>query len=444
MMTITRRGILRGVAAGVGATVALPLLDCMLNVNGTALASGAPLPLRFGTWFWGCGMNPSRWNPTAIGANYEITPELKPIESIRSQISVLSKFDVLLDGKSNFVHSSGNLGIRTGQAPAQADQNELPTIDVLVADAVGTSTRFRSLELTASGNPRHSYSRRSTSVVNPSEGSPVAFYTRLFGPDFQDPNAADFKPDPAVMLRRSVLSSVSDDRARLVSEVGATDRARLDEYFTSVRQLEQQLELQLQKPPPAQACAIPQKPGDAPVGQDIEVSTTNHRVLAELLVMALACNQTKVFNMVFSDSASSLTKAGTDKTHHTLTHEELADPLLAYQPQATWFGMRSLEAWATFVNILAAVREGDGSLLDNSLVLAHSDTSFAKTHDVLGIPIMIAGRAGGRIKTGLHIAGNGEPVTRIGLTIQQVMGVQIDSWGAGAMQTAKPLSDLLI
>jgi len=442
-MTITRRQVLRGTAGGLAASVALPLLDCMLNANGTALASGAPMPLRFGTWFWGCGINPGRWNPKATGADYEITPELKPIERVRAHITVLSKFDVLLDGKPNFVHSSGNLGIRTGQAPAQADQSELPTIDVLISDAVGGATRFRSLELTASGNPRHSYSRRSTSVINPAEGSPVAFYTRLFGPDFKDPNAADFKPDPAIMLRRSVLSSVSDDRARLAATVGAADRARLDEYFTSVRQLEQQLELQLQKPPPAEACVIPKKPGEGPVGQDIEVSTANHKVLAGLLAMALACNQTKVFNMVFSDSASSLTKAGTDKTHHTLTHEELADPQLDYQPQATWFGARSLDAWADFVSILAAVKEGDGTLLDNCLVLAHSDTSFAKTHDVLGIPIMLAGRAGGRIKTGIHVAGNGEPVSRVGLTLQQIMGLPIDRWGMGAMQTAKPVGEIL-
>ncbi len=442
-MTITRRKVLRGMAGGVGATVALPLLDCMLNTNGTALASGAPLPIRFGTWFWGCGMNPDRWNPKATGTAYEITPELKPIEPIRSQISVLSKFDVLLDGKPNFVHTSGNIGIRTGQAPTQADQYDLPTLDVLIADAIGTSSRFRSLEVTATGNPRHSYSRRSTSVVNPSEGSPTAFYARVFGPDFKDPNAADFKPDPAVMLRRSVLSSVSDDRAAIMKQVGAADRARLDEYFTSVRQLEQQLDLALQKPPPAEACMIPKKPGDAPIGQDIEVSIANHKLFAELLAMALACNQTKVFNVVFSDSASSLTKPGTDKTHHTLTHEELLDPQLNYQPQATWFGMRSLEAWATFVGVLASVREGAGTLLDNCLVLAHSDTSFAKTHDVLGIPIMLAGTAGGKIKTGIHIAGNGESVTRVGLTIQQALGLPIDKWGVGAMQTSRPVSELL-
>ena len=442
-MTLTRRRMLRGFAGGLGASVALPFLDCMLNGNGTALASGAPLPQRFGTWFWGCGMNPERWNPNTAGAGYEITPELKPIEPVRPLINVLSKFDVLLDGKPNFVHSSGNLGVRTGQAPGQADQNELPTIDILIADTIGTTTRFRSLELTATGNPRHSYSRRSTSVVNPSEPSPVALYARLFGPDFKDPNAAGFTPDPTVALRHSVLSSVGEDRARVMAEVGAADRARLDEYFTSVRQLEQQLALQLQKPPPAEACEIPGQPAAGPVGQDIAVSTANHKLLAQLLAMALACNQTKVFNMVFSDSASSLTKAGTDMTHHTLTHEELADPQLGYQSQATWFHMQALAAWATFVDVLASIREGDGTLLDNCLVLAHSDTSFAKTHDVLGIPIMLAGRAGGRVKTGLHIVGNGEPVTRIGLTIQQVMNVPVDRWGNGAMQTSKPVGELL-
>jgi hypothetical protein len=131
-------------------------------------------------------------------------------------------------------------------------------------------------------------------------------------------------------------------------------------------------------------------------------------------------------------------------THHSLTHEELIDPQLGYQPQATAFHMQALAAWATFVGVLASLREGDGTLLDNCLVLAHSDTSFAKTHDVLGIPVMLAGRAGGRIKTGLHVAGNGEPVTRIGLTIQQAMGLPVDRWGNGAMQTGKPISELLV
>ena len=91
---------------------------------------------------------------------------------------------------------------------------------------------------------------------------------------------------------------------------------------------------------------------------------------------------------------------------------------------------------------MAAMREGDGTLLDNMMVFAQSDTQFAKTHSVVGIPVMIAGKAGGRVKTGIHIAGNGDPISRIGLTVQQIMGVTIDKWGSQSMLTGKSISEL--
>ena len=166
--------------------------------------------------------------------------------------------------------------------------------------------------------------------------------------------------------------------------------------------------------------------------------------MTQLMIMALACNQTKVFNMVFSDSASSMTKAGTDKTHHTLTHEEAVDPTQGCQPQATWFEMQSIQAWAEFVAAMDAVREGPGTLLDNSLVLAHSDTSFARIHSVVDMPIMLAGRAGGKVKPGLHVAGTGDVVSRVGLTLQQVMGVPVDRWGTGKMETHKAVGEILV
>jgi len=231
---------------------------------------------------------------------------------------------------------------------------------------------------------------------------------------------------------------------RLVQNIGSADRVRLDEYFTSVRQLEQQLALQLQKPPPAEACAIPKKPDDAPVGTEISQAVATHRLTAQLLAMALACNQTRVFNLVFSDSASSLRKAASSTTHHQLTHEEQVDEKLGYQPEATRFVEQSMGAWGEFVRTMAEIREGDGTLLDHMLIMAHSDTQFAKTHSINGIPVMLAGRANGRIKTGLHIDGNGDPISRIGLTVQQIMGVSIDKWGSGAMQTGKPVAEILV
>jgi hypothetical protein len=440
--SIKRRQLLRGMMGGAGVTVALPFLECFLNANGTALASGRPLPVRFGTWNWGCGMNPQRWIPTKIGKDYDLPPELKYIAAIKDQVNVFSGYKAILDGKPNLPHISGMMALRSGQVAAK-ESYDAPTLDVLVGDVIGTDTRFRSLEMAATGNPNHSYSYRNATSKNPAEVSPISLYTRIFGTDFHDPNAADFKPDPKLMLRKSVLSGVSEQRAAFVDQLGAADKARLDEYFTSVRQLEQQLDLQLQKPPPAEACKVPKQPADAPVGTEVGQVLQNHKLMAELLAMALACNQTKVFNMVYSDSASTLRMPGEQMIHHLMTHEEPIDAALGYQPKATYFVERSMEAWATFVSTLAAVREGDGTLLDNCLVFGHSDTEFARIHSISGIPVMMAGKAGGRMKTGIHVNETGEPITRVGFTALQIMGVPLDKWGMGSMQTSKPITEVL-
>ena len=280
--------------------------------------------------------------------------------------------------------------------------------------------------------------------MNPAEVSPVALYTRIFGPDFRDPNAAEFVPDPAVMLRQSVVSAVQEDRSRLERQLGAADRQRLDEYLTSVRQLERQLEVQLSEPPPLAACQVPEAPQEMEVGAEIGSATRNHELMTEVLALALACDQTRVFNMVFSYGASNLHKEGNNTGHHQLTHEEPVDAELGYQPRATFFVDRSMEAWAMFVRKLASIREGDGTLLDNTLVLAHSETSFAKVHDVLGLPIMTAGRAGGRVRTGLHIEGAADPVTRVGLTVQQIMGLRQERWGTQSMETTRAVGELFV
>ncbi|HSB94846.1 MAG TPA: DUF1552 domain-containing protein, partial [Spongiibacteraceae bacterium] len=421
-INLSRRGfVLRGLLGGATVTVGLPLLEFFLDANGKAFAAnvgGGPLPVRFGTWFWGCGMIPSRWVPKTTGTDYDLPPQLAPIAAQRQHINILSGFNADLGARNNQPHISGATALRTGASSDNWQQIAAPTFDVLIADAIGSGTYFRSLELTTDGNPRTSYSYRTGSSMNASTPSAVDLYTKIFGADFHDPNSATFKPDPKIMVRKSVLSSVSEQRKQLQQRVSSGDRARLDQYFTSLREVEQKLALQLQKPPPALACSIPQMPKALPAGadySDVDVRTANHRAMSQLLVMALACNQTRVFNMVFSEAASDLRHAGNTTAYHQSTHEELIDRKIGYQPTVDVFATQSMAAWADFVAALAAVPEGDGSLLDNTLVFAHSDVSMAKNHDVNGIPMMTAGRAGGRIRTGLHIAGNGSPVTRAGL-----------------------------
>jgi hypothetical protein len=440
--TFSRRTVLRGMLGGAAVSVGLPLLDYFLNGNGTALAQGAPLPVRFGTWFWGCGMNPDRWVPTAEGEDYDLPAELEALAAVQEHVSVLSGFNAILDGRPNLPHWTGVMATLTGSVPSVEPEVPAPTLDVLISGRIGTSTRFRSLEVNATGVPGQSYSRASESIVNSSTVSPLELYTRIFGPGFNDPNGGPFVPDPKTVLRQSVLSAVREEAARLENRLGSHDRQRLDQYFTSLRQLENQIEVSL-TPPDLEACRRPRAPAGETLGTELEQAKTTHRLMTELLVFALLCDQTRVFNMLFSWGTSELRKSGAQTAHHQYTHDELVDPVLGYQPEATAFALESMQAWASFVEHLAATPEGDGSLLDNCLVLAHSESSFAKSHQVTLLPVMIAGNAGGRVRSGLHVRGNGEPVTRIGLTIQQIMGLPVSEWGTLSLQVSRPISAIL-
>jgi len=439
---ISRRTVLRGMLGGATVSLGLPLLDCSLNGNGTALAQGGPLPVRFGTWFWGCGMNPDRWAPSAEGANYDLPPELEALAGVQEHVSILSGFNTVLDGRPNLPHWTGVMAMLTGSVPSVEPEVLAPTLDVLISGRVGTATRFRSLEMNATGVPGQSYSRAGTSIINSSTVSPLELYTRVFGPEFFDPSTGPFMPDPKTVLRQSVLSAVRDDAARLETLLGSHDRQRLDQYFTSLRQLENQIAVSL-APPNLDACRKPQAPKGEDVGTELEQAKTTHGLMTDLLVFALLCDQTRVFNMLFSWGTSELRKSGAQTAHHQYTHDELVDPVLGYQPEATSFVLESMEAWTSFVERLAATPEGEGSLLDNCLVLAHSESSFAKSHQVTELPVMIAGAAGGRVRPGIHVRGNGEPVTRIGLTVQQVMGLPVSEWGTGSLQVSRPVSAIL-
>lgn len=440
---ISRRSVLKGLIGGSAVTVGLPFLDLFLNDSGTALASGAPMPLRFGTWFWGLGMDATMFIPNTLGPNYDLPPQIESWAPIKQHVNLFTNFRVITDGKPNLCHFTGLVGLRAGTVPAVRGELPAPSVDVLISDAIGGLTRFRALDCAANGGPRDTYSFRSSDAINPPSISPLELYQKVFGAEFQDPNSANFTPNPNLILRKSVLSGVLEQRSALQKQLGEADRARIDQYFTAVRELENRLALQLQKPPPAPSCKVPQEPGNIPVGVDVELVAERHRLMTDLMVMAVACDQTRVFNMVYSPSFSNLVKKGLDKTHHTITHEEVFDEKLGYQPTSYWFLVRAMESFAYFVKALASVPEGDGTLLDNCLVYAHSDSEFAKIHTIEGIPMMTAGKAGGRLKTGIHVDGKGEAGTRLGYTAQRVMGLNISEWGTGSMRTSREISEIL-
>lgn len=436
--SISRRRLLRGALQGSAVSVGLPLLDLFLNDSGTALADGTALPTCFGTWFWPLGFCYGHWQPEQTGRDYTLPDQLRALRPIQDKINLFSGMEVFLDG-ANGVHYSGPQAIMTGRAVDQRDGFGR-SIDDVLADKLRVRTRFPLLNIGCNGNPNYTWSARSANAMTPAEVSPVALYQRIFGSGFQDPNAAEFTPDPAVMLRKSALSAVKEDRQELLKQAGAADRQRLDEFFTSLRDLEQKLALELEKPEPMAACEV----GDAPAMEGSSLALDDalaaHDLFAGLISHALACGQTRIFSM---NIHRDVVLAGDPTTNHGYTHNEPVDPALGYQPQCYWFANKYMEALRTMVNSLDSIKEGDGTLLDRTLMLVYTDQGDARLHTVKNIPMITAGRAGGAMKTGLHISAPGSSCTRLGLTCQQAMGVQVASWGWGSNRVTEPFSEVL-
>ena len=443
MQGLTRRRALRGMLEGGAITVGLPLLNCFLNGNGTALADGKAMPVRFGMFSWGLGMNKAVFVPKKTGKDFEFPEEIACLAPLRDQINLLTNFSAFRDAAGLVGHVTGWIISRTGAPPA-GNNLTAETWDIKIANQIGRQQRFKTLTATASANARTSYSYEDPNTPNPAEYSPLEFYGRLFGPDFNDPNAKDFRPSPRTMSRKSALSAVMEDMSWLNKRVGAEDKARLEKYFTGLRHLEKQFDQQLTKPEPLAACAPKAGPKETKMNNDSPFVEERNKMMSDLLAMAVACDQTRVINMAYDEMSSNTVKPGYEKPHHTSTHEEPIDEKLGYQPTCSWFTRRSMEGFGYFVKSFADIKEGDGTLLDNMLIVADTDHGDARIHSLEDMPVFTAGRAGGKFKTGLHLDMKGTPMSRIALTAMRTMGIEMQSFGGGTNRTSDAVSDVLV
>src|SRR5450631_1708035 len=252
---LSRRRVMRGMLNGSAVTVALPFLNCFLDGNGMAMADGSPRRVRFAHWFFGNGLTAGQqWWPDKTGALSSITlpKEISPLEAVKDKINIFSHLDVLADGRPNRPHITGWQGSWLGTVPS-GPTVAAPSVDTKISDMIGQNTRFRSLGASCTGNPASTMSYLDGGVPQSNEAHPAALYARIFGPDFTDPNSGTFTPDPHVMAKNSVLSALKDERDGF-ADLGAEDRQRLDQYFTSLRQVETQVSMQLTKPEPLAAC----------------------------------------------------------------------------------------------------------------------------------------------------------------------------------------------
>ncbi len=444
-LKLTRRTVLRGMMAGGVVNVGLPILDCMLDTNGTAFAAtGTSLPPCFATWFWGLGIGADEWAPKTAGTGYEMPRQFKALAPLQNKMNLFSGAEVFLDGASNTTHFTGVQGLMTGTVSGSAGDYHR-SLDTIVGDVIGSGTRFRSIEVACDGDPKATWSAREIGGRQPAEVSPLALYQRIFGAEFRDPNAAEFTPDPQVLARKSALSAVAEQRQRLMKTVAASDRAKLDNYFTSLRALEQKLEVQSQKPQPLPSCTKPdQPPGDKPKSTMALDAMEIHDLFVGLLTHALACDQTRVVNMCITQGMSGLRREGDPTSHHTHTHEEAIDQTLGYQIKCEWFQNVYIKGLYTLAASLDSIHEGDRTLLDRMILFGYTDHGAARLHSVRNYPVITFGSANGRMKTGLHVPARGDAVTRVGFTVQRAMGVNVGSWGTKSNQVSTPYSQVLV
>ena len=449
-----RRTMLRGLLHGTGVAFGLPALEAMLNTSGTALAqTGAALPQRLGIFFFGNGVRLKLWNPATTGPGWALSPALEPLAPVKDYLNVVSGMDPKIPSSQG--HHTGEVGILSGHPVLSQPKGGAPfrstftgpSIDQVVAAETGKLTRFKSLEVgisrrvnTREGTTLQYISHNGPDSANPPIYEPAMVFNRLFGGDFRPPTSpapGGAGPGPleqATRLRRSVLDAVGQDFDTLKLRVGAADRRRLDEHFEHVRGIERRLQAgggngngAAMPGGPSAGCTAPAMPSafaDTAQGEPLEPVMT---AMSDLIALALACDQTRSFSVMFSGSTASTVfwQVGVARGHHQLSHDEAGD-----QPQIQATTVFTMKMFGILLAKLKATAEGPGSVLDNCAILASSDCAEGKSHSNKDYPILIAGRAGGRLKyPGIHHRDVGQNTNQVLLTLLRAVGLQRDRFG---------------
>lgn len=452
MRLLTRRTALRGIlTTGTAVSIGLPLLEIMLDESGTALAqTGETISPVFVTWFFGNGTLPGRWKPTATGAGdaWALSAQLAPLSAFKSDLTVISG----LEGKlvvSGFEHPTGSAAATTG-APISGVEVQAPSIDQIVADAIAGDAPFRSLEVGVTpatpGGPQdslHTVSHNGPSSRNNPEFDPRAVFSRIFGgfePDVDEDAEQDAK---MARVRRSVLDSVLDDGAALQERLGAADRQRVEKHLEAIRSIERRLDTST---PTSAECTGLVSPDIGPDANS-EAPPDVNSVMAELTTLALACERTRVATFMFSLPAAHvyyrhLASNMNDDFHDTICHGDAGDA--SNQPRVDTGVLYTMNCLAEFLTNLKNTPHGASNLLDSALVYVTSDTAWGKVHDRREWPVLLAGKAGGRLRGDEHHNFQDESLSRALLTVAQIMNPSVTQVGGGDGLATSTLPGIIV
>lgn len=437
-MIITRKHVPRRVfLKGMGAAIALPMLDAMTP----AFAAPAGLrqaPLRLGFTYVPNGVTMAHWTPKGEGLGFEFPQVLKPLERFREDTVVLSGLaqrngNALGDGPGD--HARAAAAYLTGVHPrktAGADIQNGVSADQFAARHLASHTRFPSLELGCDdsrtvGNCDSGYSCaytnslawRGPATPMPPETNPRLVFERLFGD--VDTSLSPETRARRLRHRRSILDLVGERTTRLAADLGPSDRRKLDEYLSSIREIERRIEKAEQDP--TDITPAIDKPTGVPV-----LYADYVKLMFDLQIVAFQTDMTRVVTMMMGREGSMRTypEIGVPDPHHPLTHHR-GNP--EWIDRVTKVNTMHMELFAGFVEKLKATPDGDGTLLDHSMIVYGSGLSDGNRHTHEDLPVLITGR-GGDFRLGTHIVyPKNTPMTNLFLTLLDRMGVQPETIG---------------
>ena len=444
---LDRRTLLRGAGAG----IALPFLEAMVPAFAAPRRLQSEAPRRLAFVYIPNGVIQDAWTPATSGSDFQFTRILKPLEAHRNDLLVLSGLThnngrALGDGAGD--HARAASSFLTGIHPrktAGADIKLGISVDQVAANALGNETRFPSMELgiepgRLAGNCDSGYSCaysnsvswRGEKTPNPPEIDPSEVFGRMFG-------EIDAPLDHAERARRrsrdaSVLDHVIADATRLRGTLGPTDRQKLDEYLTSVRDVERRVSMSSDEQDTLQP--------DMARPQGIPANYSAHaRLMFDLMALAFQTDMTRVATFMMGREGSNLTypDIAVNRAHHGMTHHR-GDPDKI--EDITKVNRYHVEQFAYFVDKLAAIRDGEGRLLDNMMVVYGSGIGDGNRHTHHDLPVVLAGRGAGTLHPGRHIRYQTEtPMNNLYLSLLDRVGVPTEPLG-DATGTLEHLSEI--
>ena len=433
---LSRRTILHGLGASLG----LPLLDAMSPALASTTRGGMiDRPVRLAFAYIPNGVTFPEWKPAKTGSDYEFTRILKPLEPFRRDLFVLSGLDhhqanALGDGGGD--HARAGACFLTGVHPKKTDGADIEggvSIDQIIAREIGTKTRLGSLELGCEdsrtvGNCDSGYSCaytnsiswRTPTVPMPPETNPRIVFERLFGDE--DPSLSEAERTRRALMRKSILDVVAERTKSLLADLGPADRRKVDEHLTAVREIEKRIET-------AEHDDRDFNPGiEKPVGIPVEF-IDYAKLMYDLQVLAFQADLTRVttFMLGREGSVRAFPEIGVNDPHHPLSHHRNLPEMIE---KITKINCLHAELFGYFLEKLKSTPDGDGSLLDHSMVVYGSAICDGNSHSHENLPVLLAGRGDGRLKPGRHIEfAAGTPMTNLYLSLMERMGVREEKLG---------------